>query len=56
MIDDFEDQLDKIRVDLFEKTKDMTNSEAVDSINEKARKIASQYGISITKGAVYSVE
>ncbi|MCL1807209.1 MAG: hypothetical protein FWG31_05860 [Oscillospiraceae bacterium] len=48
---DFEHQLDEIRVGLHERTKDMTNSDAVRVTNENAKKIAEQYGIVLTKGA-----
>ena len=56
MTNDFESQLDAIRVALYERTKDMTNSEAVRATNENARKIAAQHGIEITKGMIGSAE
>ena len=49
---DFEDQLDIIRVNLYERTKNMTNSEAARITNESARKIAEQYGIKLTKRTI----
>ena len=52
MKENFEDMLDAIRVDLYEQTKDMTNSEAARVINEHAKKIADQYGIKIVKGVM----
>ena len=52
MTNDFENQLDRIRVDLHEQTKDMTNSKAVRVTNENARKIAGQFGITIVKSAM----
>jgi hypothetical protein len=56
MKNDFENQLDKIRVELYERTKTMTNSETVCATNENARKIAESYGIKITKGVSVSVK
>ena len=50
MTDDFETQLDQIRVELYEQTKNMSNMDAIRVINENARKIAKQYGIKIVKG------
>lgn len=49
MTNDFENQLDRIRVELYERTKTMTNKEAVYTTNENAKKIAAQYGIKIVK-------
>lgn len=49
MTNEFENQLDRIRVDLYEQTKNMTNSEVVRVTNENAKKIAEQYGIKIAK-------
>jgi len=43
----YEDVLDAIRVDLYEQTKDMTNSDAACVINEHAKKIAEEFGIKI---------
>ncbi|GHV85914.1 hypothetical protein AGMMS50230_15220 [Spirochaetia bacterium] len=45
---DFEDQLSKIRVDLYEQTKNMQASEIVLWEKENARKIAKKYGITIS--------
>ena len=57
MTTDFENQLDIIRVDLYERTKNLTNSEVVRITNENARRIAEQYGIKLTKGsAAYAVK
>ena len=49
MINCFEDTLDKIRVDIYEKTKNMTNYEAVQVTNKNARRIADEYGIKLIK-------
>jgi len=50
MTDDFEAQLDKIRVALYEETKAMPNKDAAHITNENARRIAERYGIRIVKG------
>ena len=52
MKENFEDLLDAIRVELYEQTKDMTNSEAARVTNEHAKKIAEEYGIKIVKGVM----
>ena len=51
MINCFEDTLDKIRVDLYEKTKKMANYEIVQITNKNARRIADEYGIKLTKNS-----
>ena len=56
MSNDFENQLDKIRVDLYERAKSMTNVEAVRITNENARKIAQQHGIKIVRGDIAPVD
>ena len=53
---DFENQLDIIRVDLYERTKGMTNDEAANVTNTNARKIAEQYGIKLTNGVSVNIE
>lgn len=55
MTNDFENQLDKIRVELYERTEAMTNTEAVRVTNENAGKIAAQYGIKIIRGVETAV-
>ena len=49
MIDNFEKQLDEIRVKMYEETKHMTPAERAEVINERGRRIAEKYGITITK-------
>ena len=44
---DFEDELDKIRVELYEETKEMDKKDIIKSVNSHACKIASEYGIKI---------
>ena len=51
MKNDFERQLDEIRIDLYERTKDLTNGETVHITNENAKKIAERHGIILTKSA-----
>ena len=46
---DYEDQIDSIRVGIYEKTKDMSNVDAASVANEHARKIAEQYGIKMIR-------
>ena len=45
----YEDMLDAIRIDLYEQTKDMTNSDAARVTNEHAKKIAEEFGIKIVR-------
>jgi hypothetical protein len=49
MTNDFENRLDKIRVELYEKTKTLRNKDAVAAINDSGRKIAEKYGIAVAK-------
>jgi DICT domain-containing protein len=51
MTNDFEDQLDKIRVRLNENSKDLSREDFVKQMNTRARKIAKQYGMSIIASA-----
>ncbi|MDR2596533.1 MAG: hypothetical protein LBC76_04340 [Treponema sp.] len=46
---DFEDQLDVIRIKLYDETRDMDKEDIVMSVNSHARKIAQQFGIKIEK-------
>ena len=55
MKNNFEYQLDEIRVNLYERTKDMANSDIVRITNENARIIAEQHGIILTKGTVDTI-
>ena len=50
MMNNFENQLDKIRVEIYEQTKDMKNAEIVKAANNHGKALASQYGIKIVKG------
>ena len=52
MTNDFERQLDQIRVDLYEETKHLSKEEIVVVQNAKAKRIAAKYGIILTEGYV----
>jgi hypothetical protein len=45
----FEDEIDEIRIKLYEKYKDCGKEEFVNGINERARVVAEKYGIIIVK-------
>jgi hypothetical protein len=45
----FEDQLDEIRTQLYEETVNMPKKEAINFVNDNAKRIALQYGIKIVK-------
>ena len=47
MMDNFEDELDRIRVELYEEWKDLSNAELSKLLGEHAREIAEQYHIKI---------
>ena len=51
---DFEDQLDQIRVDMYERMKKLSAPEAVDALNRQGKEVAEMYGITITKVAPVS--
>jgi len=55
MTNDFERQLDQIRVDLYEETKRLSKAEIVQAQNANAKQIAAKYGIAITKSAKVAV-
>jgi len=44
---DFENELDEIRIKLFEETKKMDTNNIIESVNSHARKIAHEFGIKI---------
>jgi hypothetical protein len=54
-MDNFENQLDKIRIQIFEETKNMENSEMTHMINEHARQIAKEFGIRMIKDTTHMV-
>jgi hypothetical protein len=47
MMNNFEDELDKIRVQLYEETKDLDKASLVKIVNSNAKKIADEFGIKI---------
>lgn len=49
MINNFENQLDEIRIELYERTKNMKKEDAVAVINMNGKKIAEKYGITVVK-------
>jgi hypothetical protein len=49
MTDKFEQQLDEIRIAIYEETKDMSPEEFVNAINESGRKVAEEFGFTIVK-------
>ena len=49
MKNDFEDQLDQIRIEIYENMKGKSTKEIVEETNANARKIAEKYGITIVK-------
>lgn len=51
MKNEFENQLDIIRVELYEKSKGMSNADAVKAANASGRRIAKKYGITLAKSA-----
>jgi len=46
---DFEDQLDLIRIKLYDETKGMDKEDIIENVNSHAKKIAQQFGIKIEK-------
>ena len=51
MMNDFENQLDTIRVEIYEQTKHMSNAEAVKAANDHGRELAAKYGVKVVKRA-----
>jgi hypothetical protein len=43
----FEEELDQIRIEIYEELKDLTNTESSKIIGDRAREIAEQYHITI---------
>lgn len=48
---DFEDELDAIRVELYEERKHLSNAEIVRLSNANARRIADKYGLVVEPAA-----
>jgi hypothetical protein len=49
-MNDFENQLDAIRVQLYEETKKMDKEDIIRTVNAHAKKIAQEFGIIIEQG------
>jgi len=47
----FEDQLDEIRVKLYEQSKDLSREDFVKGINARGRAIAEQYNMTVIRSA-----
>jgi hypothetical protein len=47
-MNNFEDQLDEIRINLYEETKEMDKEEIIRAVNSHAQKIAHEFGIIIS--------
>jgi len=48
-MNDFEDQLDVIRIKLYEETKEMDKEGMIRKVNSNAQNIAKEFGIKIEK-------
>ncbi|MDR2194024.1 MAG: hypothetical protein LBP19_06110 [Treponema sp.] len=48
-MNDYENQLDEIRIKLFEETNGMGKNEIIQTVNSHAQKIAQEFGIHIVK-------
>jgi shikimate kinase len=48
-MDNYENQLDEIRIKLFEETIGMEKGKIIELVNSHAQKIAHEFGINITK-------
>ena len=51
-MNNFEDQLDEIRVKLYEETKEMNREDIIRNVNAHAQKIANEFGIKIEKRVI----
>jgi len=49
-MNDFEHQLDEIRIKLFNETKGMKKEDIINNVNSNAKKIANEFGIKIESG------
>jgi pyruvate formate-lyase activating enzyme-like uncharacterized protein len=47
-MNNFEDQLDEIRINLYEETKEMDKKEIIKTVNSHAKKIAHEFGIIVS--------
>ena len=51
-MNNFEDQLDEIRVKLYEETKKMNREDIIKNVNAHVQKIANEFGIKIEKRVI----
>ena len=51
MMNDFEDELDAIRIALYEENKHLSDEDFVKRINERGRAIAEQFGFTVISNA-----
>jgi hypothetical protein len=49
MMNNYENELDEIRIKLFEETNGMGKNEIIALVNSRAKRIAQEYGITIVK-------
>ena len=47
----YEAEIDAVRVKLYEETKDLTKEERIERANDKAQKLASEFGFTIFSSA-----
>ena len=53
---DFENELDRIRIELYEKTKKMKKEDIITNVNLHAKKIAQEFGIKINARREIEIE
>jgi hypothetical protein len=46
-MNNFEDQLDEIRINLYEETKEMDKEEIIRTVNSHAKKVVREFGITV---------
>ena len=49
---DFENELDKIRIELYEKTIGLDKEDIIENVNSRAKKIALEFGIKFERTGV----
>jgi len=49
---DFENELDKIRIELYEKTRGLDKEEIIENVNSRAKKIALEFDIKFERTSV----
>ncbi len=56
MNDNYEDQLDQIRISIYEHTKNMNSKERADYFNNKGRILVKQYGFKVAEEPELSLQ